>query len=185
MDQVGFASHDAGASYGRFASIAGMGTLAKVIYNAGMYCVGKALRSSIRPQDTPVSYRPLVDKSEVGRALFSRFTKVKESNSNEMPCLDKLSQAGQIMDRGGLTKVGRALDKHGNRPGSVFPKVTGNPASKNIQGQYHLDDILTHPNSKISHRDHRDFGRVMDIEVPGRGGARFSRNGDFIGLLEP
>lgn len=89
------------------------------------------------------------------------------------------------MDRGGLTKAGRALDKHGNRPGSVFPKATGNPVNKNLQGQHHLDDILTHPNSTFSTWKHRSFGKVTDIEVPGQGGARFLENGEFIGLLEP
>jgi hypothetical protein len=75
MDQVGFASHDARASYGRFASIVGMGTLAKVVYNAGMSCVGKVLRSSISPQNTPVSHRPFVDKSEVGRVISEQIEK--------------------------------------------------------------------------------------------------------------
>jgi hypothetical protein len=89
------------------------------------------------------------------------------------------------MDRGGLTKAGRALDKHGGRPDSVFPKVTGNPASKNMHGQHHLDDILTHPQSKSTHWEHRSFGKIIDIEVPTKGGARFSQNGNFIGFLEP
>ena len=31
-----------------------------------------------------------------------------------------------MQDRGGLTKAGRALEKHGNRPGSPFPKASGN-----------------------------------------------------------
>src|SRR5690606_27903998 len=53
-----------------------------------------------------------------------------------------LSKAGQALDRGGLTKAGRALEKHGSRPGSVFGKATGNVSAKNAQGQAALDDIL-------------------------------------------
>ena len=63
----------------------------------------------------------------------------------KVPDLDKLSKAGKVLDRSGLTKAGRALDKHGGRPGSIFPKAIGNILSKNAQGQYYLDDILTHP----------------------------------------
>jgi len=59
--------------------------------------------------------------------------------------LDALSKAGQVMDKGGLTRAGRALEKHGGRTGSVFPKAKGNIANKNLQDQFHLDDILTHP----------------------------------------
>ena len=43
------------------------------------------------------------------------------------------------MDRGGFTKAGRALDKHGGRTNSIFPRASGNPADKSIQGQSHLD----------------------------------------------
>ena len=46
-----------------------------------------------------------------------------------------------------MTKAGRALDKHGGRPGSAFPKAKGTPADKNAQGQFELDDILTDPDS--------------------------------------
>ena len=35
---------------------------------------------------------------------------------------DKLLKAGQQLDKNGLTKAGRALQKHGDRPGSVFSK---------------------------------------------------------------
>ena len=96
-----------------------------------------------------------------------------------------LSRAGQVMDRNGLTKAGRALEKHSSRNGSVFPKVTGSAFNKNIQAQYHLDNILTHPGSKIRNWNHRDFGKIIDFEVARLGGARFYQNGGFIGLLEP
>lgn len=99
--------------------------------------------------------------------------------------LDKLSQAGQVMDRGGLTRAGRALDKHGGRPGSFFPKAMGNPANKNMQGQFHLDDILTHPHSVVNERFMPKYGNIIDIKIPNNRGVRYSQNGDFIMFLEP
>jgi len=101
------------------------------------------------------------------------------------PCLDKLSIAGQVMDRGGLTRAGRALEKHGGRSGSVFPKVVGNPAGKNIQGQFHLDDILTNPTSTIKQYNRLRYGDVIDIKIPSDRGVRYSQDGKFIGFLDP
>jgi hypothetical protein len=50
------------------------------------------------------------------------------------------------LQKPGVTQpAGRALEKHGSRLGSVFPKATGNLAIKNFQDQYHLPDILTAP----------------------------------------
>lgn len=95
--------------------------------------------------------------------------------------LDALSKAGQVADRGGLTRVGRALDKHGNRPNSVFPKAFGNPANKNIQGQFHLDDILTHPKTFTKSNK---FGGLNYYAPDGRG-ACFDLNGNFRGFLQP
>jgi hypothetical protein len=43
----------------------------------------------------------------------------------------RMLNAGANPDRGGLTQAGRALQKHGSRPGSVFPPATGNPAAIN------------------------------------------------------
>ncbi|MDB2614432.1 hypothetical protein N9Y92_04685 [Chlamydiales bacterium] len=85
------------------------------------------------------------------------------------------------MDRSGLTRAGRALDKHGNRPGSVFPKATGGPASKNMQGQFYLDDILTSPKTtSISNR----FGG-KDIYAPNGRGVRYDKDFDFKGFSQP
>ena len=83
------------------------------------------------------------------------------------------------MDRGGLTKSGRALDKHGNRPGSPFPKAWGTPEQKNIQGQFHLDDILTDPNGN---RGFAWNGSLFFYSCDGRG-AQFYSNGSFKGFL--
>jgi hypothetical protein len=77
------------------------------------------------------------------------------------------------MDRGGLTKTGRALDKHAGRSGSAFPRIAGNPVSKNIQGQYHLEDILTHSQSKII----KDGSRGFEIYAPDGRDAYFKNDG--------
>lgn len=106
---------------------------------------------------------------------------VESSCGRASSSLDKLSRAGQVNDRGGLTRAGRALDKHGGRTGSAFPKPTGNPACKNMQGQFQLDDILTHPQSKSS--INRFGGK--DIFSPDGRGVRFDQENNFMGFLQP
>ncbi len=49
------------------------------------------------------------------------------------------------MDRNGLTKAGRALQKHSSRPNGIFPKTCSKATDFNKHGQFHLDDILTDP----------------------------------------
>ena len=95
--------------------------------------------------------------------------------------LDALSKAGQVMDRGGLTKAGRSLDKHGNRFGSVFPKAAGNPALKNRQGQFHLDDVLTNPKSITKSNK---FNGINVYSPDGRGVCFYS-DGTLRGFLQP
>ncbi|MDY0086424.1 MAG: RHS repeat-associated core domain-containing protein [Bacteroidales bacterium] len=97
-----------------------------------------------------------------------------------------LLKAGNALDKGGFTAVGRALQKHGSRAGSVFPKATGNPAAINAQGEAVLKGILTNPNATTVTRHHARFGNIMDIQIPGGQGARFSADGKtFIHFLEP
>ena len=95
--------------------------------------------------------------------------------------LNAWSKAGQAIDRNYLTKAGRSLDKHGGRPGSVFPKATGNPANKNLQGQFHLDDILTDPKG-ICIRDFEQGGYKI-YSRDGRG-AFFRDDNTFRGFIE-
>ena len=94
--------------------------------------------------------------------------------------LEELSNAGKVIDRVGLTKAGRALDKHGNRPGSPFPKVTGNSEMKNMQGQAQLEFILNHPNKKLI----LDGERGVEIYIPDGRGAYFRPDGSFRGFVE-
>jgi len=94
--------------------------------------------------------------------------------------LDDLSRAGASIDRNGLSGAGRALQKHGDRPGSVFPSSTGTAAERSAQGQVVLDDILTNPGSTNEVLDN-----VINVWDPSGRGARFGTNGSFMGFLEP
>jgi RHS repeat-associated protein len=96
--------------------------------------------------------------------------------------IQKFSKAGEVLDRNGLTKAGRALQKHGDRSGSVFPKSTGNPSSRSSQGQDILNDILKSNNKSTS--NNRFGGKDIFDQNTGRG-ARYNGNGEFMGFLEP
>ena len=99
--------------------------------------------------------------------------------------LSGLLKAGNVLEKGGLTAVGRALQKHGSRTGSIFPKATGNAAAINVQGETVLKGILTNPNATNAIRHHARFGKVLEYRIPGGQGARFSGDGkSFIGFLE-
>jgi hypothetical protein len=96
-----------------------------------------------------------------------------------------LIKAGNVLDKGGFTAAGRALQKHGSRTGSIFPKATGNAATINAQGEAVLNRILTNPNATNAIRHHARFGNVLEYRIPGGQGARFSGDGKtFIGFLE-
>ncbi|MFA5306768.1 MAG: hypothetical protein WC365_04940 [Candidatus Babeliales bacterium] len=100
--------------------------------------------------------------------------------------IDKLLKAGNTLDRGGLTAAGRALQKHGSRQGSVFPKATGNTKAINTQGETILKEILTNPNTAPVIRHHARFGDILEYKTSEGKGARFSSNGEtFIGFIEP
>lgn len=94
--------------------------------------------------------------------------------------LDDLSQAAGAADRNGLTRAGRALQKHGDRPGSAFPDVSGH-GNLNATGQNIVDDILTTPGSAPNPNR---FGGV-DIIAPDGRGVRYDADGGFMGFLEP
>ena len=107
------------------------------------------------------------------------FTKISFSTN-------KLAETGKAIDRAGFTKAGRGLMKHGYREGRAFPKPTGNPAQVNEQGQKVLESLLNHPEKIVYERPHPDFGKVIEVAVPGKGGARFTADGkEMIGFLEP
>ena len=113
--------------------------------------------------------------TSVVKGLGGAITKGKGVGS-----LDDLSKAAGEPDRNGLTKAGRSLQKHGGRPGSAFPSVSGH-TNLNKTAQDVVDDILTTPGA--IHEPNR-FGGV-DIRVPGGRQVRYDGSGKFMGFLEP
>lgn len=98
--------------------------------------------------------------------------------------IKKLVEAGKVMDRSKLTKSGRALAKHGGREGSGFPKPKGTPSQINQQGHAILESILNSSKKTVVNHELPKFGNVIDIKIPGKYGARYYSNGEFIGFLE-
>ncbi|WP_373745616.1 MafB family polymorphic toxin [Neisseria dentiae] len=98
---------------------------------------------------------------------------------------DELKNSAKEIDRGGLTIAGRALQKHGNREGSAFPRAQGNPTSVNLQAEKVVNDILNNPNTISTQRNTGRFGKVTDIVAPDGRGLRYDSNGKLIGFLEP
>ncbi len=92
-----------------------------------------------------------------------------------------LVSSANALDRNGLTRAGRALQKHGDRPGSVFPRSVGSAESRNAQGLEQVNAILNDPNRTVE-----VLNKVINIYGPnGAGGVRYSVSGDFMGFLEP
>jgi len=96
--------------------------------------------------------------------------------------LDDLLRAGMQLDKNGLTKAGRALQKHGDREGSVFPRSTGSSTVRNQQGQDILNAILSSNNRTT--RSNRFNGQDIFDANTGRG-VRFDAVGNMMGFLEP
>jgi hypothetical protein len=123
--------------------------------------------------------------SDLYRILEAAITSSTSILNQSAINIDRLAAAGKEMDRGGLTKAGRGLMKHGYRKDSVFPKPTGNPAQINEHGQKMLEFILYHPEKVVYERSIPQYGTVIDMMVPEHGGVRFKNSGEMIGFLEP
>jgi hypothetical protein len=122
----------------------------------------------------------------LGNKAWSGIDLLGKTKNITVSQLKKMSEAGKVLDRGGLTKAGRGLAKHGGRQDSVFPKPIGSPKQINKQGQKILNEILNHPERQTIYRDHKVFGSVIDIKVPRLGGVRFSSDQSIMhGFLEP
>jgi RHS repeat-associated protein len=103
--------------------------------------------------------------------------------------LDDLSRnAGRAGRNGSESAATRAIQSHHDSPrGPVtsWPKVTGNPATKNAATQDMVDEILTNPDSTFTQHTTGRFGEVLDVVGPDGKGLRFGKGGQFIGVLEP
>jgi len=98
---------------------------------------------------------------------------------------EELLQAAELPNRSELTKAGRALQKHGNRSSSMFPKVSGSPEDINRLARDVAEAIINTPNTTHTQRRHARFGKITDIRTPGGRGIRYDASGNFIGFLEP
>ena len=94
--------------------------------------------------------------------------------------IEQFIEAGKVNDRGGLTRAGRGLQKHGGKSGSVFPKPSGNVAQINAQGQEMLENILNSRNNEVIKLPD---GSTKIYASNGRG-VHFDRKGNFIGFIE-
>jgi hypothetical protein len=91
-----------------------------------------------------------------------------------------LEASANAADRNGLTRAGRALQKHGDRGGSVFPRSTGGAEARNAQGIDQVNAILNDPNRTVD-----VLNKVINIYGSNGAGVRYSVGGDFMGFLEP
>lgn len=96
------------------------------------------------------------------------------------------SAADDLNDEG-LSVAGRALQKHGGRPGGSLPTPTGNPTAISQQAQQIVEGVLQHPNRTRTMFFNKRLGEdVVDIRIPGGVGVRYTREqGRFVGFLEP
>lgn len=92
----------------------------------------------------------------------------------------ELESSANAIDRNGLSRAGRALQKHGDRPGSVFPRSVGSAQARNAQGLDQVNAILNDPNRTVDVLD-----KVINIYGSNGAGVRYSVGGDFMGFLEP
>jgi len=125
------------------------------------------------------------ETGQAARKLYIPTVVTFDTSEQIIANMDKFAEAGRALDRAGLTKAGRGIAKHGNREGSVFSKPVGTIAEINKHGQEVLEAILNHPDRLIVQRPHPNFGKVIDITVPEKGGVRFTIDGEMIGFLQP
>ncbi|MFN2637433.1 MAG: RHS repeat-associated core domain-containing protein [Gemmatimonadaceae bacterium] len=99
--------------------------------------------------------------------------------------LEGLAESAARAEAGELSAAGRALEKHGSRTGSVFPRAVGNAGAKNAAGQSIVEDILTAPGSRKVDLTSGRFKGGFDIYAPDGRGVRYDASGKFITFLEP
>jgi RHS repeat-associated protein len=97
--------------------------------------------------------------------------------------VDAMARAAAAPDRGGLTRAGRALDKHGagkRSDASPFPPPRGSVRDKNALGEYQVEDLLTDPDAVF-----QELGRGgIEVRVPDGRAMRYDADGRFAGFIE-
>lgn len=102
------------------------------------------------------------------------------SGSLPVPSNADLAAKGAALDRGGLTKAGRSLAKHGSgkRGGSsAFPDPSGKPSQINAKAQQALNDILNDPARTVKQRPGRPGEQLLQINRPDGSGVIFKWDG--------
>ncbi|MFB8798290.1 MAG: polymorphic toxin-type HINT domain-containing protein [Microcoleus sp.] len=103
-------------------------------------------------------------------------------DSSTLNINDLIQASGEPIGKGGLTKAGRALDKHaaGQRGSSPFPPLTGNNANKNLIAEQQVNEILNHPDAVFIR-----LGRGgIEARVPDGRGIRFEADGSFSTFVD-
>ena len=145
----------------------------RAVGKAAEHVVAKAVESAgVRDAEEVVA-------KDVAKSVEQDVAKAAERDVGGHSLAD-LERAAAEEDRNGLTRAGRAAQKHGDRAGSVFPKTPNQPAGRNATGQQLVHDILHDPGGRTEVLD-----RVINIWDSSGRGVRFSRDGKFMGFLEP
>ena len=94
--------------------------------------------------------------------------------------------AANQLDRNKLTKAGRAIQKHGDRPGDIIEKVKENAAVKNSEGIKLVKKILTDSKLEVkSYYSSKYKANIKDYRSK-NGGIRMNiDSGEFMGFLKP
>lgn len=120
----------------------------------------------------------------VGRTASSTVRSFSEG-PKWLPAVDDLAAAADATDRNGFTFAGRALQKHGSRPGSAFPALSGIPATLNTAGRQIVNKILADPGAVMRTGSNARVGDYVDIIASDGRGIRYRTDGTFVGFLEP
>lgn len=140
---------------------------------AAIYGGYQAYQALTEPAVPPAMHNESSEESEGDKALGGHNVGDLTASGAEPDPADK---------SGDLSKAGRAIDKHGNRPGSAFDKPSGTPAEKNAAGEQALDDIVNDEDATV--KEGNRFGGFDVYDSEGKG-ARFDKDGKFKGFLEP
>jgi hypothetical protein len=108
---------------------------------------------------------------------------------NQCPySVGQLRASSQVLDRNGLTRAGRALQKHSSRSGSPWtpyaPQSGRTATNYNTQADNLVQDLLTDPATTVTVRPHFRHGTIYDFRASDGRGIRFDNAGNFIGFLD-
>ncbi|HAH55895.1 MAG TPA: hypothetical protein DCM02_11605, partial [Flavobacterium sp.] len=121
----------------------------------------------------------LINKVPILKTVFGRILVLEEKFGGFSK--EILSQNAAKLDRNGLTKAGRAIQKHSDRLGSAYSYSSKKPDILNAEGQKIVDEILNNPQSIVKPNK---FGGI-DIISPNEKGVSYSADGSMRGFLEP